>query len=245
MNMTTGRLSTLLGLGLLFGLGTTVPAVAHVRTYFVTDALGSPILATDLNGNPVWSEDYLPYGERRINAAGSSGNTRWFTAAAQNPNTQLLYMGHRFMDPVQGRFISIDPSGTSHENGTNFNRYWYANDDPMNKTDPSGTSCQMVGEGQADCSVDHKDVPTGLNAEQAGKWLAKVARFEKQYTAAVNKLLTDPKGMLATVNVPGHKAFEVDVGQVISRLILSEVTAEAGAGPLGDAIADSPSQNEI
>src|SRR5205823_2713704 len=138
MNMTTGRLSTLLGLGLLFGLGTTVPAVAQVRTYFVTDALGSPILATDLNGNTAWSEDYLPYGERRINAAGSSGNTRWFTAAAQNPNTQLLYMGHRFMDPVQGRFVSMDPSGVSSTDGANFNRYWYANNNPYRYLDANG-----------------------------------------------------------------------------------------------------------
>ena len=217
----------------------------ETRTYFVTDAQGSPVVGTDASGNTVWTEDYLPYGERRTNAASSSGNQRWFTAASQNPDTKLLYLGHRFMDPVQGRFVSIDPTAPSFHDGANFNRYWYANDDPMNKTDPSGTSCQMVGETQADCSVDHKEVPTGLNEVQAARWLAKVAAFEKQYTAAVNKLLADPKGTLATVNVPGHKAFEVDVGQVISRLILSEVTAEAGAGPLGDAVADSPSRNEI
>jgi hypothetical protein len=36
------------------------------------------------------------------------------------------------------RFLSVDPVKTDEKNGTNFNRYWYANNNPYRFTDPDG-----------------------------------------------------------------------------------------------------------
>lgn len=45
----------------------------------------------------------------------------------------------RYYDPILGRFLSVDPVEAS-DNGANFNRYWYANNNPYRFTDPDGRS---------------------------------------------------------------------------------------------------------
>jgi len=47
-------------------------------------------------------------------------------------------MQQRYYDPVVGRFLSVDPVGVSGTNGGNFNRYWYANNNPSSFEDPDG-----------------------------------------------------------------------------------------------------------
>ncbi len=131
------RICSVLLLLLAVGVASTSTA-QEVRTYYITDSVGSPVVGTDANANKVWTEDYLSYGERRVVSPSSRGSGRWFTAAVQNPDTGLLYMGHRYMDPIQGRFISLDPSEPSLKDGANFNRYWYANDNPYAYVDPNG-----------------------------------------------------------------------------------------------------------
>src|SRR5690606_2118486 len=52
--------------------------------------------------------------------------------------SKLVYMQQRYYDPVIGRFLSVDPVAASSVNGTNFNRYWYGNNNPYRFTDPDG-----------------------------------------------------------------------------------------------------------
>jgi RHS repeat-associated protein len=129
-------------------LGASGAAIAQeVRTYFVTDGVGSPVVATDMNGNTVWTEDYLPYGDRRFKSSSAHNEDRWFTAGSQNADTGLIYLGHRFMDPVQGRFLSIDPSDPSLLDGGNFNRYWYGANNPICTWIPTGETSSVFGLG--------------------------------------------------------------------------------------------------
>jgi len=132
-------LSTLRSLLMLVvSFASAVICAQETRTYYITDSQGSPVAATDATGNVTWAEDYLPYGERRTNAVAAQSNQRWFTAALQNPDTGLLYFGDRYMDPVQGRFTSIDPRDPSSRDGSEFNRYWYGKDNPYAYVDPNG-----------------------------------------------------------------------------------------------------------
>jgi len=39
---------------------------AERTTYYHLDLLGSPVAATDSNGQVVWREEYKPYGERTL-----------------------------------------------------------------------------------------------------------------------------------------------------------------------------------
>ena len=48
-------------------------------TYYHNDAAGTPVLATDANGNLLWKETYLPYGKKQTNAAASAANPIGFT----------------------------------------------------------------------------------------------------------------------------------------------------------------------
>lgn len=40
--------------------------------------------------------------------------------------------------PAAARFVSVDPVQANANNGQNFNRYWYANNNPYKFTDPDG-----------------------------------------------------------------------------------------------------------
>lgn len=44
----------------------------------------------------------------------------------------------RYYDPLIGRFLSVDPVAANSGTGANFNRYWYANNNPYRFTDPDG-----------------------------------------------------------------------------------------------------------
>ena len=107
-------------------------------TYYHSNALGSPVSATDEAGNVLWREAYEPYGLRLIKDANSSGNNRYFTGHPEDSSTGLTYMGSRFYDPRVGRFLSPDPQRFKETNLASFNRYAYGNHNPYKFVDPDG-----------------------------------------------------------------------------------------------------------
>jgi RHS repeat-associated protein len=65
--------------------------------------------------------------------------------------TRLYYMGARYYDPDLGRFISEDPIGIA----GGHNLYAYANNDPVNSMDPSGTDpCSEAFGLSSPCELD-------------------------------------------------------------------------------------------
>jgi len=50
----------------------------------------------------------------------------------------------RYYGGVVGRFISPDPMGVDPKTGGNFNRYWYANNNPYKYTDPDGRLADTI-----------------------------------------------------------------------------------------------------
>jgi len=55
--------------------------------------------------------------------------------------TGFVYMGARYYDPVDGRFLSADPLG----HGSSLSLYDYCNGDPVNGLDPDGRCVEKVG----------------------------------------------------------------------------------------------------
>lgn len=102
--------------------------------YYYTDTLHSAEVVTDANGNVVERTYYAPYGQvlnrPMRNGPGYSGHE-------EDPATGLVYMQQRYYDAQSGRFLSTDPVQPT-DNGQNFNRYWYAEDNPYRYTDPDG-----------------------------------------------------------------------------------------------------------
>ena len=79
--------------------------------------------------------DYEPYGaiigKPNFNGIGYTGHL-------MDGATGLTYMQQRYYDQSIGRFLSVDPVTADAKTGGNFNRYWYANNNPYKFTDPDG-----------------------------------------------------------------------------------------------------------
>jgi len=109
-------------------------SVATVK-YQHTDALGTPIAVTDAAKAIVQRSEYEPYGQL-TNRALTDGPG--YTGHVQDAATGLTYMQQRYYDPLIGRFLSVDPVTAYSSPGANFNRYWYANNNPYKFVDPDG-----------------------------------------------------------------------------------------------------------
>ena len=126
-----------------------------VSTCFVhRDHLSSVRLETRKDtGAVALRQRYAPYGDRQVTAPSGCGDgeERGFIGERHDPEAGLLYLHARFYDPVLGRFLSPDwwdPIDTAvAANGgaagvlsspVGTNRYAYAANDPINKSDPNG-----------------------------------------------------------------------------------------------------------
>ena len=125
---------------LLFLVQAPALAVTGIR-YYHTDALGSPVAATDESGSVVWRARYRPFGDRDQIAkdyVASLANPVWFSGHVQDDQTGLTYMQARFYSPVLGRFVTADPAAFDPVRPDAFNRYAYARNNPYRYVDPDG-----------------------------------------------------------------------------------------------------------
>ena len=104
-------------------------------TYHHTDAIQSANVETNTAGNQTERTIRMPYG------APYDGLYRegpGYAGHVTDTQTNLTYMQQRYYDPVALRFLSPDPVDVSASDGGNFNRYWYANNNPYKYRDPDG-----------------------------------------------------------------------------------------------------------
>jgi RHS repeat-associated protein len=124
------------GLDLLYTIEGTTPHHLH------PDGLGSIIMQTDASAADELHVYYDVFG----NISGSSGSNlpkRLFAgeetdAIGPTQGISLVYLRARYYDPLDGRFISRDPVGSAAMDTQTLNPYAYANNDPVNHTDPGG-----------------------------------------------------------------------------------------------------------
>lgn len=136
---------------LLMGAALLIVAVAHAGTvtYVYTDPQGTPLAEADASGNITATFDYAPYGGQ---ALGTPPSGPGYTGHVNDPESGLVYMQARYYDPAVGRFISTDPVGPAPGNGFNFNRFAYANNNPVVNLDPSGRDC-VSSNGRTTCTI--------------------------------------------------------------------------------------------
>ena len=126
--------------------------------YIHTDALGTPVAVTDVNRNVLERSEYAPYGEV-LNRPLRGGPG--YTGHVEDAATGLVYMQQRYYDPQIGRFLSVDPVGVSPNAGLNFNRYWYASNNPYKNIDPDGRC-----DGPSTCAID-RDIAAMNNGDMS------------------------------------------------------------------------------
>ncbi|HJQ38909.1 MAG TPA: RHS repeat-associated core domain-containing protein [Thermoanaerobaculia bacterium] len=85
-------------------------------------------------------------------------------APFQDPDTGLIYMRGRWYDPRTGTFLTPDPQGY----GDSSNLYAYCAGDPINCTDPTGTT------GESDLAEERRAIAARRSAEAATRRAAEV-----------------------------------------------------------------------
>jgi RHS repeat-associated protein len=107
--------------------------------YQHTDALGTPVATSTESGKMAERRIHDPYGGALTLP---SRQTVSYTGHVQDGATGLTYMQQRYYDASMGRFLSVDPVAVRAV-GDNFNRYFYAANNPYRFVDPDGRDNQL------------------------------------------------------------------------------------------------------
>lgn len=118
----------------------------NVTTIIHTDHQGSTNVTSDKDGNLAQLATYYPFGGKRNNELPSSGirESRLYVGQYDDQASNLDYMNARYYDATRGQFTSEDPVFNRNPakqqlaNPQSFNSYSYANNNPINLSDPSG-----------------------------------------------------------------------------------------------------------
>jgi RHS repeat-associated protein len=137
-----------------------IKVVGADKFFLHRDHLASVRAVSDMAGNAVESTAYAAYGEQ-LNSGFQTQKS--YIGERRDPETGLMYLNARYMDPVLGRFISPDDWDPTLE-GVGTNRYAYAENDPVNKSDANGHSWvqsllnDIFGGGGSKGNVDTKTI---------------------------------------------------------------------------------------
>jgi RHS repeat-associated protein len=153
-------------------------------TYQHTDVLGSPVATTDAARAVLQRSEYEPYG-KLLNRPLEDGPA--YTGHVSDAATSLVYMQQRYYDPRTARFWSVDPV-TVDSAGGNFNRYWYANDNPFKFVDPDGRYTCTASASQCDAAANAiRDLSKAVKKSIANK-------IERRYAIAAIKRFYGKEG---------------------------------------------------
>lgn len=172
-----------------------VKVTGVAKAFLHRDHLASVRMVTDASGAIVEQTNYASYGER-LNTGFQTQKS--YIGERFDPETGLLYLNARYMDPVLGRFISPDDWDPILP-GVSTNRYAYAQNDPVNKADNNGHGDEWPSNGGPPLDDDGDGLIEGFNDPHP--------HFDDRQIFDVNPMLHNPMlaGVLAIAAVNGQQ----------------------------------------
>jgi len=128
----------------LYGLDRISQSNPGGKDYFLGDALGSVRQMANTSGGIVLSRNYEPYGT--IYGALGNSNTAYGFTSEWTDGTGLVNLRARYYAPTQGRFMSRDRWGGVYFQPISYNKWIYANANPIAYLDPSGYIAEFEAE---------------------------------------------------------------------------------------------------
>lgn len=117
--------------------------------YYLSDVTGTIRALVDEDGNVTDTYVFDSFGNL-TESTGTTENSYGFQGEEQD-ETGLVYLRARYMDPENGRFLSMDSYGGNLSNPISQNRYLFANSNPVKYRDPRGEF--SLGEEETVCSI--------------------------------------------------------------------------------------------
>ncbi|MFF9063617.1 RHS repeat-associated core domain-containing protein [Streptomyces sp. NPDC014882] len=117
-------------------------------TYLAGDHHGTSSLAINADAAQGFTKRYTtPFGaDRGTPLYGPWPDDKGFLGKTRDTTTGLTHVGAREYDPVIGQFISVDPI-LAVDQPQSLNGYSYANNNPVNGSDPTGLWCDSCNDG--------------------------------------------------------------------------------------------------
>lgn len=130
------------------------PGVAEAATrerirYYVPDHAGSPMRVVTPEGFVTAKYRYAPLGEQLSDKAASGSRAKLAFVGGVQEKSDLVYLKHRYYNPVVGRFYQPDPVGFLSAGGGQINRYVYGRNDTYTYSDADG---RLAVQSQMPCS---------------------------------------------------------------------------------------------
>jgi RHS repeat-associated protein len=187
------------------------------------------------------STNLYPWGEEK---ATSGQNVEKF-ATYYRDGTGVDYADQRYYSSIMGRFLTVDSGGPDLKHPQTFNRYSYANNDPVNAYDPNGLLAICVSNGFKDApGINDASNPCVTGAMQHWPFapVRTVAEYDDMYGTPYERnlqqavaVVTNSFGDFATNMTVANKSatqFDITFGlmgqpgtQSTYKLVLSDLKA--------------------
>jgi RHS repeat-associated protein len=113
-------------------------------TFYAYDGHGNVRFLTNESGQVTDTYVFDAFGTL-ITATGTTNNRYLYTGEQFDPNLGLYYLRARLMNPLTGRFWSMDSYEGSESDPASLHKYLYTSADPANGADPSGHEITLTG----------------------------------------------------------------------------------------------------
>lgn len=152
------------------------------RYFYLHDRLGSVRQVIDTSGNLENSYTYDPFGEGFATEIEENvSNPFQFTGQYIDTEIEEYYLRARMYDPKMMRFTSRDPVQGNFNEPMTLHKYLYCINDPINKTDPTGTIPQVVADVINALNERNEAISDAVSSGDAGQMAENLTIVQNYY----------------------------------------------------------------